>query len=139
MKYSITTLALRASLRCFMKVLEELSHSPFRVLSPGEHMLQMWGPNEDKHPILVCTRPLEQLTPWVHAAQYSKILVEEKTQNMPVWISKMVLAQHFFSRGCWDWQKGSAKPNTCSSWLARWFDWSKRFVIINLPVSVSVL
>jgi hypothetical protein len=23
--------------------------------------------------------------------------------------------------------------------LARWFDWSKRVVIINLPVSVSVL
>jgi hypothetical protein len=79
----------------------------------------MWGPNEDKHPILVCPRPLEQLTPWVHAAQYSKILVEEKTQNMPVWISKMVLAQHFLAE---DAETGKKAQQSLTPALLDWLD-----------------
>jgi hypothetical protein len=47
----------------FHEVLEELSHSPFRVhIYPLGNIAPNVGPNErQQHPILVCSRPLEQL------------------------------------------------------------------------------
>jgi hypothetical protein len=59
------------------------------------------------------------------------------SQNMLVWLSKMVLAQHFFHRML-KLAKGTTKPNSYC-WLARiWFDWSK-WVSISRPSPFGVL
>jgi hypothetical protein len=59
----------------------------------------------------------------------------KKSQTMLVWLSKIVLAQHFFFRML-RLAKGPAKPDTCCL-LARLFDWF-RWVAISSLLSFAV-
>jgi hypothetical protein len=64
----------------------------------------------------------------------------KKSENMPVCLSKMVLAQYFCT-GCWDWQKAQQSLTPIVD-LARGFDWSSWVAISSLlpfAVPVSIL
>jgi hypothetical protein len=73
----------------------------------------------------------------LHLYMFNKFRMK-KSQNMPIWLIKMVLTQHYYT-GYWGWQRYN-KAYTCY-WMAKWLDWSKWFVIsiYSFAVPVSIL
>jgi len=106
------------------------SHESIKA-SQGElkssHFTEGWGQSVAPSP-LACKRTVKntekkrrriflEATPPVHCKLWMK-----KSQNMSIWVSRMVLAQHFCT-WCWGWQNAWQRPktNTCCFWSARWF------------------
>jgi len=71
-KNSITILALRASLKCFMKFLRNWLTAPSEYIPWGTLLKQICGTEKMKTTFLVCPRPLESKNNSMGAALYSK-------------------------------------------------------------------